>query len=206
MYERKFNGESTEQIALWLQDSHNLNISSRQLWRIFKSTIPDFVMEAVKQHKNILTEDEKTLDQIRELEKVAEMQLERIRAQRWDEMDQEGIARTNLQTGEVEYSATNKNLNDSLRTYNGLIKSILEMKSAVGLVRKQAEVIEVKTSMNTITRQALTGMIQNALRTDPSLNKFIQEGTEEAVEVEYTEVESNEIDMESPERAEIENN
>lgn len=185
MYERKFNGESSEQISAWLEDSHDLKVSPRQLWRIFKSTIPDFVMEASKQRRLVLSEDDKTLEQIQELEKVAEMQMDRIKSQRWDEMDQEGIGRTNPQTGEIEYSATNKNLNDSIRTYNSLIKNILEMKATIGLVRKQAETIEIKTSMNTPTRQALTSMIQNALKTGPGLTKFIQDS--ETIDAEFTE-------------------
>lgn len=206
LYERKLNGETNERIATWLRDDHGFDISPMQLWRIFKATVPDFLMNS---KKTIVHDDVKVVEQIRELEKVADMQLDRIKSQRWDEMDQEGIGRMNPQTGEIEYAATNKNLNDTIRTYNGLIKNILEMKASIGLIRKQPETIEVKTSMNAPTRQVLRDMIQNALKTGPDLTKFISEGNSEpaTIEAEFTERGEQNVEqlLESPKKTDVKN-
>lgn len=186
MYQKKFNGESNDQIVVWLRDSHGLDISSRQLWTTFKNTIPQALMDFKKKRPGVITEDDQILEHIKDLEKVAAVQLDRINSQRWDELDQEGIGRMNPQTGEIEYAATNKHLNDTIRTYNGVVKSILEMKAAIGLVKKQPETIEIKAAMNTPTRLALKDMIHKALQTGPDLTKFIQENNE-VHDAEYTE-------------------
>lgn len=174
MIQKKLEGESNQKIADWLQEIHNISISEKQLWNIFRKCIPTALMNM--SNKPVFDDDAAALvkEQIKELEKLARMQKERLEAQFYDEVDQMGEKRYNPETGEVSYSATNKYFNESARVYNQTIKNIIELKMSVGLVKKEPEVVEIKRSMDDNTRKDLRNIIMSGLTQSNALDKFVQ--------------------------------
>ena len=188
MFHKKLNGETVHQISEWLDEQYNMKISGRQLWNIFKKCIPDMLLKMNSKPGFYKEEDIGGVkNHILSLERLAKIQLERLNAQFYDELEQMGEKRYNPQTGEVEYSATNKHFNESARVYNQLVKNIIELKMSIGLVKKTPDVIEVKTKIDSGTRIVMREMIMSAVSNiGDDLDKFIQDNPGEKIkESEY---------------------
>lgn len=175
VFHKKLNNDSNEEIAEWIENNCGVSISARQLWNIFRQCIPDMVLKS-KNRPNFHDPDDikGIVHKIEELEKVAEILMDRLKTQYFDELDQMGTPRMNPQTGEVEYSATNKFFNDTARVYNQTVKNIIDMKMSVGLVKKAPEVIQVETGMRKEERDALKDIIMHNLNKSDRLNKFVK--------------------------------
>lgn len=174
MYEMKIAGESNDTISKWLLEECGIHATPKTLFGVFRNTIPDILLQ---RNKIIMFEPEQMdTRHIESLEKVAELQFQRIKAQLMDELDQMGEAKINNETGEIDYSGVNKNLNETVNTYNRLVKNIYELKMSIGLIRKVAEEKNVKHSftMNNTQRDAIKRMIQSNISNTTRLEKFRQ--------------------------------
>lgn len=174
MYEMKIAGESNDTISKWLLEECDVAVTPKVLFRTFKNTIPDLLL---KQNKIIMFEPEQMdTRHIDSLEKLAEFQFQRIKAQYFDELEQMGDPKINNETGEIDYSGVNKNLNETINTYNRLVKTIYELKMSIGLIRKVAEEKNVKHTftMGSAQRDAIKRMIQSNLSSSNRLDKFRQ--------------------------------
>lgn len=205
--ERRLRGDTHESISQWLRDTHSISISAMALWKTFARCIPDMVL---KMRKNMIPSTESEVEgiqrQIENLEQMAEIQLERLKTQYYDELTQEGMERFNPQTGEIDYSGTNKHFNDSIRAYNQTIKNIIELKMAVGLVKKQPDAVDVRHYNMTpdAAKVSLKDVVVQALVVGPEIQKFIQENSEpkkkEVIDAEVVEIveETTESNSEIP--------
>jgi hypothetical protein len=177
MIQRKLNGDSNESIAEWVLTQYGIEVGTKALWNIFKKCIPDLLLKM--DCKPAFFEENQikgVMKQIEDLESLIKIQFDRIKSQWFDELDQAGNPRMNPQTGEVEYSGTNKNFNETARVYNQLVKTVIELKMAVGLVRKEPERIEIESKqvMDKTTRAIARSLVRDALDAGPDCSRFIQ--------------------------------
>ena len=182
----KIDGESHETICKWLADTCDVHITPKSLFNVFRQSIPDILLR----HNKIVMFEPEEMDtkHIEKLEKLAEFQFDRIKAQYYDELEHMGEPKVNEETGEIDYAGVNKNLNETINTYNRLVKNIYELKMSIGLIRKMPEekTVSHQFKMSSSQRDAMRRMVHSQLANSGRLEKFRQTPTDQITEAEYT--------------------